>query len=143
MVLVPADTPVKTPPLVTVATAGVPEVHGVVACAQYLLQCYRANPNQLSTLEAPFCNRPALFFAVARAMSKLVQLLLEFGANPCTIIQGQFKQTFDTSQIMQGTFTPCQYAKAMKQVQVSIPPYWLSRLNSVISILTMAEQDKK
>jgi hypothetical protein len=128
--------------MLQVVCAGEMAENVVVACAQYLLQYYHVDPNQLSTQEEPFCNRPALFFAVARAMPNLVQLLLDFGADPTMAVHGRFKRTFDTSQTIEGCFTPCQYAITMKQFEMAVPPYWSSRLNSVIKILAMAETKK-
>jgi hypothetical protein len=125
--------------LLQVVCAGEMAENVVVACAQHLLKDYQADPNQLSTQEEPYCNRPTLFFAVARAMPNLVQLLLDSGADPTIAVQGRFKRTFDTSQTIEGCYTPYQYALAMKQVEVAVPPYWSSRLNCVIKILANAD----
>ncbi|CAB9508094.1 expressed unknown protein [Seminavis robusta] len=117
-----------------------------VSCAEYLLQHYDADPNQFSTREEPHGNRPALFFAISRAMPKLVQTLIDAGASLTTTISGKFRRTFDATQSIEGVFTPSEFALAIKQVEVIdaqrpvASPYWVSRLNVVIRTLREASQ---
>jgi hypothetical protein len=120
---------------------------GVVQCVRYLIQEQGSDPNVMSTNESPYANRPALFFAIARVMPKLVDLLIKAGASLTIQANGEFRRTFDPSKTIRGCFTPLEYAREIKRVEAatsvapsstSVPPYWMNKLNSCIRILAEA-----
>jgi Ankyrin repeat len=120
---------------------------GVVQCVRYLIQEQGADPNVMSTNESPYADRPALFFAIARVMPKLVDLLIKAGASLTIQANGEFRRTFDPSKTIRGCFTPLEYAREIKRMEAAtsvapssttVPPYWMNKLNSCIRILAEA-----
>ena len=113
----------------------------IVSCIQHLLSL-GANPNLYSTQEAPLANKPALYFAISRAMPKMVSTLIQAGARLDVVVTGKIRMTFDTSKTVDGSFSPLEYAQTMKRIEIlegnAIPPYWITRLNAVVRVLETA-----
>lgn len=112
---------------------------GIVACVQNALN-QGADPNVYSSHEHPYANRPAIFFAIARVMPKVVALLLDAKAGREVRVSGSFRLTFDTTKTISGTFTPLEYAHAMRRAE-KFPPYWVKQSNEVIEVLERRDME--
>lgn len=132
--------------LQVVCSGEVPEAQ-LVNCVKFLLHHENADPNILATHEHPYADRPTLYFAIARAMPKLVTVLLQAGASVHTRVQGAFRLTFDPTSTIAGNFTPLEYAREIfcvevEERQIVVPPYWVTQLRSCIRILECATAGK-
>ena len=56
------------------------------------------------------CQSSCIIFCYCPCLAPFGPITLGIGANPFTVVQGQFKRTFDTTQFLQEIFTPYQYA---------------------------------
>jgi len=146
--------------LLQVICAGELSENVIVQCVQHLLQApYYADPNLLSRNEAPYADRPTLYFAIARVMPKLVETILVHNNSSnknhsvlTSRITGKFRMTFDTSKVITGSFTPLEYALEMHRVEVTeresrppsneqrtvqflMSPYWKAQLQACIDVL--------
>eukprot|EP00977_Amphora_coffeiformis_P020054 scaffold7808_cov184-Amphora_coffeaeformis.AAC.33 len=114
-----------------------------------------ADPNTYTRSEHPWADRPALHFCVSRLMPRLIETVLYQGrgANPTAVARGKFCLTFDTTQCVQGEFTPLQLARAIQRAEITnatathkkvvVPPYWAHKLNECIQILQTAERNTR
>lgn len=115
----------------------------ILSCMQHLLSV-GADPNIFSTQETPpMANKPALYFAIARAMPNVVATLVKAGAKLDVIVRGHIRLTFDTSKTVEGVFTPLKYAQTMERVELLkgstvVPPYWATRVKDVVKVLENA-----
>jgi len=107
---------------------------------------YRVDPNICSTQEAPYVDRPALYFAIARVMPSLVRVLIvEAGAQLNVRISGRVRRTFDNGRhLVLHDATPLQYAQALWRVEVEedkvVSPYWTKKLKNVIQVLLQLQK---
>lgn len=129
--------------LLQVICAGDLSERVVVSCVQHVLEL-GGDPNIYSKHEEPFTCRPTIYFAISRVMPQLLSTLIQAGGRTDVKVKGQFRMTFDTTKIVSGTFTPLDFAMAIKRLEVEdtsrtrVPFYWVNNLNACIRILECA-----
>lgn len=112
-----------------------------VACVRHALEAWGADPNQYCRGydETP---RPALYFAVARVMPRLVETLLsQGGAYANVTVTGSFRRTFQPARdpLPEGAYTPLELARALYTTERHVvPPYWGHKFRACMEILERA-----
>uniref|UniRef100_A0A7S4I6F4 Uncharacterized protein n=1 Tax=Odontella aurita TaxID=265563 RepID=A0A7S4I6F4_9STRA len=117
----------------------------ILRCVQEVAGRRGTDPNVWTRAEHPDAERPAIFFAVARVMPSVVRYLIEeAGASLAVEVTGRFRLVSNPSESIQGTFTPLGFAKALREAEVGSfgrsHPYWFSKLNKIIRMLSLAEK---
>lgn len=122
----------------------------LLRCVRCLIEEYGADPNQWTTAESPYADRPVLFFAIARAMPSVVHYLV-FSAKASVTIQvtGRLrgvssveKAADHAAAVVEGTFTPLSFARSLlcaEQASACLSPYWSKKLRKCIAVLSTAE----
>uniref|UniRef100_A0A7S0CG07 Uncharacterized protein n=1 Tax=Proboscia inermis TaxID=420281 RepID=A0A7S0CG07_9STRA len=105
--------------------------------------------------ENPDADRTPIFFAIARVMPSVVKYLIA-EAKACFKISvtGRFRLVSDPKKSFHGTFTPAQFARQLKKVELhqkeaklscgeKLHPYYLNRLDVIIRLLSEVESKEK
>lgn len=116
----------------------------ILRCVQEVAGRRGTDPDVWSRREHPYADRPAIFFAVARVMPSVVRYLVEeAGASLTVEVTGRFKLVSNPTESFEGTYTPLAFAKALREAEMGSfrrsHPYWFSKLNKIIRMLSLAE----
>lgn len=126
------------PFIVECCTADYVDEGVVLRCVRELVEVHHADVNVFTNDEAPFADRPALYFAIARAMPRVVGFLVGVGASVSVSVKGRFRLVSDLSKSLFGAYTPLEFATALREAESSenLPPYYLNKLKGCIRILS-------
>jgi hypothetical protein len=117
----------------------------ILRCVKELVEMHGADVNILTNSEEPYANRTALFFALARVMPTVVEYLVQAGAFLDIKATGPFRLVSDPSKSFRGSFSPLSFVQQLQAEESALgalPPYWASKLNVCIQILSKATMER-